>query len=253
MEGSWRHPGRTGAIIYAVAVAVVSTLVTVVTRLRVARHRGRRRVARALPSGPVIIVANHASHVDGLVLAIVCRRLGRSVRMLATSGVFRAPVIGWLARRVGFIPVERGSSTASRALEPAAAALAAGEAVAIFPEGRTTRDPARWPERAKTGAVRLALRTGAPVVPVAMVGTHRVIDRAHPVRSLLSSLVLRPEVRTAVGEPIDVRAIAGVDADDPSPARVRELSDEVMAQVVDLVEELRGEIAPSPTGVSPSA
>ena len=55
--------------------------------------------------------------------------------------------------------------------------LADGEAVGIFPEGRLTRDPMMWPERAKTGAVRLALRTGAPIVPVAMVGAHRVVGR----------------------------------------------------------------------------
>ena len=71
------------------------------------------------------------------------------------------------ARRRGCVDVARRSCTR----------LAEGEAVGIFPEGRLTRDPMMWPERAKTGAVRLALRTGAPIVPVAMVGAHRVISR----------------------------------------------------------------------------
>ncbi len=247
MGQGWRHPGRLGAALYALAALLTGGLVTVITRLRIAKHKGRRRAARALPEGPIIIVSNHASYADGFLLALVCRRLGRSVRLLATAGVFRLPVVGRLARRVGFIPVERGSMTAVRSLDQAAEALAAGEAIGIFPEGRTTRDPDHWPERAKTGAVRLALRTGAPIVPMAMVGTHRVLDKKRPVRSILRNVILRPKVRTDVGEPIDIRALAG--GETATPARVRELSDHVMGQIVDLVEALRDEVAPHPAGV----
>ena len=182
-----------------------------------------------------------------VMLALVCRRMGRSVRLLATAGVFRLPVIGAIARRLGFIPVERGSSAAADALEPAAQALAAGEAVGIFPEGRTTRDPNHWPERARTGAVRLALRSGAPIVPVAMVGTHRVLGRRSSVASILMNVVVRPRVLTEVGDPIDVRAMAGdVAIDDVD---VRELTDRVWAQIVALVAALREEAAPDPRGV----
>jgi 1-acyl-sn-glycerol-3-phosphate acyltransferase len=230
--------------VYAVAALLFGGVVTVLSRLRIAKHRGRRRAANALPGGPIIIVSNHASYADGVLLALVCRRMGRSVRLLATAGVFRAPVIGSLVRAVGFIPVQRGSASAADSLEPAAEALAAGEAVGIFPEGRTTRDPDHWPERAKTGAVRLALRTGAPIVPIAMVGTHRVLSRRSPVRSILVNVVLRPEVLTEVGEPIDVRAMVG----DREPD-VRELTDEVWARIVTLVEELREDAAPDPLGV----
>ncbi|NNE97126.1 MAG: 1-acyl-sn-glycerol-3-phosphate acyltransferase, partial [Acidimicrobiales bacterium] len=186
---SWKHPGRVGAVLYALAAAVLGTLVTGIARLRVAEYRGRRRVATELPSGPIIVVSNHASYADGIVLALICRRMGRSLRMLATGGVFRAPVLGALVRRVGFIPVERGKANAADSLDAAAEALAAGEAVGLFPEGRTTRDPELWPERAKTGAVRLALRSGAPIIPVAMVGTHRVVAKNHPVRSLLINVL----------------------------------------------------------------
>ena len=90
--------------------------------------------------------------------------------------------------RLGFIPVARGGPDAAHALDAAAAALAAGEAVGVFPEGRITRDPNRWPERAKTGAVRLALRSGAPIVPVAMVGAHEVVGRKRIVLRLLKNL-----------------------------------------------------------------
>lgn len=203
----------------------------------------------ALPQGAIIIVSNHASYADGVLLALVCRRLGRSVRLLATAGVFRVPLVGVLARAVGFIPVQRGTASAADALAPAAEALAAGEAVGIFPEGRTTRDPNHWPERAKTGAVRLALQSGAPIVPVAMVGTHRVLSRRSPLRSIIVNVVLRPEVLTAVGRPIDVSAM--VRGREEGPELVRELTDEVWAEIVTLVEDLRADAAPDPRGVEP--
>jgi 1-acyl-sn-glycerol-3-phosphate acyltransferase len=155
-----------------------------------------------------------------------------------------------MLKRLGFIAVERGSANASEALDVAAAALAAGEAVGIFPEGRTTRDPEHWPERAKTGAVRLALRSGAPIVPVGMVGTHRVLTRGHMIRSLLVSVILRPRVQVEVGRPIDVRALAG--GEEASPQQIRALADQVMGSVVALVEVLRNEIASEPTGVAPA-
>jgi 1-acyl-sn-glycerol-3-phosphate acyltransferase len=244
---SWRHPGRIGAALYAVAAAALGAVVTIVARLQVAGVRGRAEAVRRLPDGPVIVISNHTSYADGVLLALVCRRLGRSARLLATAGVFRAPVLGGVIRKLGFIPVERGSERAADALEPAAQALAAGEVVALFPEGRLTRDPDHWPERAKTGAVRLALRTGAPIVPVALVGAHRVVGGDKLIRGLVSSVLLRPRVHSAVGQPIDVGALVRGDA---TPDEVRRLTDIVMTQLIDLVEHLRGETAPSPSGVA---
>lgn len=251
MSQSWKRPGWGGAALYAVLATVVRTIVSAVARFGVARQRGRRRLARQLPAGAVIVVSNHTSYADGLLLALAAKRMGRPLRVLATAGVFRAPVIGTLARKVGFIPVRRGEISAVQSLDTAAEALAAGEAVGIFPEGRITRDPGRWPERAKTGAVRLALRTGAPIVPVAMVGAEEVVGRRKILWSLVKNLVRRPKVRVEVGEPIDVRALVD-DVDKPSPGQVRAASDLVMGELVALVAELRGEQPDHPTGV-PSA
>lgn len=248
MSQRWKHPGWIGAAVYAVAAALVGGVITVISRLQVAKQRGRRRVAQSLPAGGVIIISNHTSYVDGILLALVCRKLGRSVRLLATSGVFKAPVLGRLVRRLGFIPVDRGASTAAHSLDAAAAALEAGEAVGIFPEGRLTRDPDNWPERAKTGSVRLALRTGAPIVPVAMVGAHRVLSKRHVVSTLISNVLLRPKVLTAVGDPIDVRTMV-TNVDDPDPNEIRQATDRVMEQLVKLVEVLRDEVAPDSVGL----
>lgn len=154
----------------------------------------------------------------------------------------------------GSSPVLRGTDAAAGSLDAAATALEAGEAVGLFPEGRITRDPQHWPERSKTGAVRLALRTGAPVVPVALVGAHQVVGTSGIVARLLRNTLLRPRVRVAVGEPIDVRRLAGVSGDQPvDDATVRRVADEVMTVLVSQVAELRGESAPHPTGVPAEA
>lgn len=245
---NWKNPGWIGALVYGIAAVIVGGLTSTLTRLSIARRRGRRRAVARLPAGAVIVISNHASYADGLLLALTCRRMGRSIRLLATSGVFSAPVLGTLARRLGFIPVERGKASAAGALDVAADALRAGEAVGIFPEGRTTRDPNLWPERSKTGAVRLALETGAPIVPIAMVGTHRVLPRKRSLPALVKNLIIRPNVLVEVGDPIDVKVLAG--SDEITPARIRELADEVMGELVALVAELRGE-SPPEHGASP--
>ena len=246
----WRRPGRTGAILYAVLATLVGATTAFVSRLEIERQRGRREAARTLPPGPIIVISNHTSYADGVLLALACRRMGRSLRLLATSGVFGAPLLGSVARKLGFIKVKRGAADAATSLDEAAQALAEGEAVGIFPEGRLTRDPMMWPERAKTGSVRLALRTGAPIVPVAMVGAHRVVGRRRLVSTLILNLVRRPKVDTRVGEPIDVRVLMNIGpTTDPTNDEVRLAADEVMGRLVAVVAQLRGEPAPNPHGV----
>ena len=248
MEPStWQRPGLRAALLYAVAASLLGAVVSTVSRLELTR---RAAPTDRLPDGPVIVVANHTSFADGILLALVGRRLGRSLRLMATGGVFRSGLVGPLARRLGFIPVLRGTDAAAGSLDAAATALEAGEAVGLFPEGRITRDPLHWPERSKTGAVRLAIRTGAPVVPVALVGAQQVVGPTGIGARLLRNTVLRPRVRVAVGEPIDVRRLADVTGDEPvDDATVRRVADEVMTALVSQVAELRGEPAPHPSGV----
>jgi 1-acyl-sn-glycerol-3-phosphate acyltransferase len=246
MTSAWRRPGLLGRLLYAVAATLLGGTVSVFARLELARRRGRTDVVERLPRGRVIVVANHTSFADGILLALACRRLGRSPRMLATAGVFDAPVLGGLLRRIGFIPVRRETSSARDSLDAAAAALEAGEAVALFPEGRITRDPDHWPERSKTGAVRLALRTGAPIVPVAIAGAHRLVSRRGHLLRLARAFVLTPRVEVAVGVPIDVRALTGGREDE---AAVRAAADAVMGRLIDLLEDLRGQVAAHEHGV----
>ncbi|MCF6376109.1 1-acyl-sn-glycerol-3-phosphate acyltransferase [Nocardioides KLBMP 9356] len=251
LEPTWQRPGLRAALLYAVAASLLGVVASAVSRLELTR---RAVPDGELPDGPVIVVANHTSVADGILLALVGRRLGRSLRLMATGGVFRSALVGPLARRLGFIPVLRGTASAAGSLDAAAAALAAGEAVGLFPEGRITRDRQHWPERSKTGAVRLALRTGAPVVPVALVGAQQVVGTSGILPRLLRNTVLRPRVSVAVGEPIDVRRLAGArDGVDVDDATVRRVADEVMAALVTQVAELRREPAPHPAGVPEDA
>ena len=121
-------------------------------------------------------MANHISHADPLVSAHFIYDSGRWPQYLGKASVFRVPVVGWILHRCRQIPVERGSVDAVRSLDALVAALDEGGAVVIYPEGTTTRQPDLWPMKAKTGAARLALATGAPVVPVVMWGPERIFD-----------------------------------------------------------------------------
>jgi 1-acyl-sn-glycerol-3-phosphate acyltransferase len=172
----------------------------------------RLRVTTSMPyhlvRGPLILAGNHIGTFDPMAMAAACARMRIAPRMMATGGLFRAPVIGPLMRAAGHIPVDRGRESVRNAVPDAAAALAAGSTVFIYPEGRIGLHPGMWPERPRTGIARVALATGAPVVPVAIWGSHEVIAyHGWPVmiRMLLSSLWRRPVVRVHFGAPVELR------------------------------------------------
>ncbi len=251
--GGWSKPRAKNVGLYAVAAAVVGAVATSVSTWELEKRRGvEKRGDQALPPGGVIVIANHTSLADGVFLALVGQRLGRPLRLLGTAGIIEAPVLKVLFKRLGFIAVHRNGANPAAAMEPAAAALRAGEAIALYPEGRITRNSKQWPERAKTGAVRLALATGAPIVPVASVGIDQIMGRKRRaiVLQLLKNLVKRPKVRIQVGDPIDVRKVIGIGPTTEATAdEVRLAADEVSRRLISMLEAMRGEQAPSPIGV----
>ncbi|MDA8359422.1 MAG: HAD-IB family hydrolase [Actinomycetota bacterium] len=129
--------------------------------------------------GPAILAANHRSYFDVAALAVVAARIGRPVRFLAKKELFDVPGLGWAARSLGGIPVDRGGRS-DLSLRQAEAALRAGEVVIVLPEGTIPRGEAFFDPllQGKTGTVRLASATGAPVVPVGLWGTERVWPRS---------------------------------------------------------------------------
>jgi len=128
-----------------------------------------------IPEGGAVTVVNHISHVDPLSFAHFLHDAGRLPRFLGKAGLFSVPVVGTILRGAGQIPVYRESDDAAEAYSAAVAAVRAGELVAIYPEATLTRDPDLWPMTGKTGAARIALKTGAPVIPVAQWGPHLVL------------------------------------------------------------------------------
>src|SRR6202041_829293 len=121
------------------------------------------------------------------------------------SPIFEVKVIGPLMYKFGQLPVYRGRGDAGLVLKQAEEALRAGAAVIVYPEGTATRDPDLWPMVAKTGAARLALTTGAPVVPIAQWGAQEIL----PYGTKKLHLWPRKTVQMTAGPPVDLSAYAG--------------------------------------------
>jgi 1-acyl-sn-glycerol-3-phosphate acyltransferase len=208
--------------------------------LRITTIRDWRRQDRIPRSGGFILAANHVSYVDPMTLGLYVLDAGRAPKYLAKSTLFEKPLIKYVFIGAKQIPVYRGTSDAANALTPAVEAVNAGECVLIYPEGTATRDPDCWPMKARTGVARLALMTGAPVVPVAQWGPQRLwrykqkFPRPFP----------RKKVQILAGPPVDLSAYAG----QPMTAEVlRAATDEIMARITDLLVELRGGQPPAVT------
>lgn len=126
----------------------------------------------SLPDGPKIIAMNHTPGFDPLYLPFI---LKDTPHFLLQDGMFRIPFIGWMLKESGQIPVHRGTDRAKEAKEQACDILRAGGTIAIFPEGKDVEFGKRIP--AKTGVVRMALETGAPIIPLGLYAPHQNLTR----------------------------------------------------------------------------
>lgn len=185
----------------------------------------------------VVVAPNHISWFDPLVIAHFLHDSGRPPRFMGKQSVFDVPVVGQLISGAGQIPVTRDKDP-HLALAAAEAALRAGECVVVYPEGTITRDPGVWPMSGKTGAVRLALETGAPLVPVAQWGANKVMGPYAREMWLLPPKLMQ----VTAGPPLDI--------DDLRDRPVtREVLDEGTERLLDaitaLLEQIRGEQAPA--------
>jgi 1-acyl-sn-glycerol-3-phosphate acyltransferase len=187
-----------------------------------------QRMEKIPPSGGVILVPNHVSHFDPLVVAHYIYKAGRWPRFLGKASIWRVPLIGPLLVKTRQVPVERGSVEAVKSLESLVEALDEGGAVVIYPEGTTTRSPELWPMRGKTGAARLALLTG---VPIANWGAQKVFDpRTDKFK------VARPTVTVTTGEPVDLSRWAGAE---PTRQVLDEMTEKIMLDIRDLLGTIR--------------
>lgn len=188
-------------------------------------------------SGGIVVVINHITHLDPITLGHFLYDHGRLTRYLAKAALFETPVVGAIVRNARQIPVSRMTPEAVNAFEAAVEAARDGECVGVYPEGTVTRDPDGWPMRGKTGAARIALATGCPVIPIGQWGAQEIL----PAYSLRPHLFPRKTTRYKVGDPVALSDLA----DAPLTSEVlQEATDRIMAAITALVEDLRGEKAP---------
>ncbi|HEY0346488.1 MAG TPA: 1-acylglycerol-3-phosphate O-acyltransferase, partial [Solirubrobacteraceae bacterium] len=182
-------------LVYWLARGVLQPFFTVYFRMQ---RIGREHIPT---SGALIIASNHRSFMDPFVIGMMLRR---PTYFVAKTELFRNPVIAWLLSSLGAFPVERGHGDRD-AMITARAILERGDVVVIFPEGTRTRPGALGAP--KRGVGRLALETGAPVVPVALIGTE-AIRRGWRIRP--------HKVRIRAGRPLRFPQV-----DEPSPHLAR--------------------------------
>jgi 1-acyl-sn-glycerol-3-phosphate acyltransferase len=215
-------------------------VVTAQAGLRLTTTRDWHDQDRIPPDGGFILASNHVSYVDPMTLGLYVLEAGRVPKYLAKSSLFEKPLIKHVFIGANQIPVYRGTADASNALTAAVEAVEAGDCVLIYPEGSATRDPDCWPMKARTGVARLALMTGAPVVPVAQWGPQKLWrykeKYPHPFP--------RKKVQIRAGAPVDLSDYA----DRPMTAEVlREVTDLIMVRITELLVELRGGQPPAVT------
>jgi 1-acyl-sn-glycerol-3-phosphate acyltransferase len=199
-----------------------------------------RHLERFPQQGAVIVVVNHVSHVDPVLVSKLVLDAARVPRFLAKETIFEVPVVGAAMRAMGHIPVRRDTTDAARSLEAAVRALGSGRVIVLHPEGTVTRDPDGWPMAGRSGAARLSmLAPDVPVVPVAQWGVQDSID----LYRRRARLIPRPRHELSVGQPIDLSAFRDRE---PNSKTLHEMTDVIIRRLRHDVAELRGE--PEPTG-----
>lgn len=185
----------------------------------------------------IVVAANHISYFDPLQCAHYLYDNGRLPRFLGKHEVFEIPVIGSIITGAGQIPVYRETQDAANAIRAAVEGVNKGECVVIYPEGTISRDPELWPMTGKTGAARIALMTGAPLIPLAQWGAQEVV------RPYAKELRLFPPktLKVLAGPPIDLDDLRHR----PIDAQVLDIAtDRLMVAITAQLEVLRGAKAP---------
>ena len=182
---------------------------------------------------------NHYSEIDPIVVGRRHVEAQPHARFLAKGSLFKLPLIGWLLRASGQIPVERaGTSRGSDPLVAARKIVDNDLAVVIYPEGSLTRDPDLWPMRGKAGAVRMALQADIPLIPAAHWGTQTLLPRYGKRLRLFP----RSVIDIKFGDPVDLSEFRGKPLDSQTTTAA---TAKVMDAVTALLEDLRGEKAPA--------
>ena len=205
----WTLTCGLGTALYIIIMIIPHTLASLITRSGDLSHIDARYWARwslfcanvkvrveeeeNLPQGPAIYMPNHVSHFD--VLAIL-GYLNVQFRWTVKKELFRIPLFGLAMKRAGYIRIDRSDhQKAVQSMEEAAEKIKSGSSIVIFPEGTRSRDGnLQYPF--KKGGFHLALQSGVPVVPVAVLGSRVVLPR-HSKKVTPGTITMR------IGKPID--------------------------------------------------
>lgn len=177
------------------------------------------------PHGPLIVVFNHLAHADAFVMIAA---MPYPVEPIGLVDLLSVPVTGQALRAYGIIPVHR-DQVDRRVVQRALAVLQAGDVLLLAPEARQSVTGAL--ERARTGAAYLAMRSGAPVLPVAVTGTEKIVDDLKHLR--------RPRLTATIGVPFTLSQYEA--SGRPRRERRREAADEIMIRIARMLPpEYRG-------------
>ncbi len=227
----FRVPRRGRGFWFSLAIDLIWPLLALSARLR---FRGAAKLPK---SGGVLLASNHLSFADPVTVTAFALAAGRIPRYLARADLWRVPLIGRVLRGGGHIPVERGTAKARDAYHGAVDAVRRGECVIFFPEAGFSDDADNWPsQRVKNGVARVALETGAPVVPVVNWGTHELL----PATAKFPRLFPRKTVDIVTGDPVDLSDLSGLDRESLDEATKR-----IMHAITELLAGLRGETPPN--------
>jgi 1-acyl-sn-glycerol-3-phosphate acyltransferase len=218
---------------YRIAVGALRPTITLFT------SRDWRGAENLPETGGFLVCSNHISDSDPVALAHYLYDNGHPPYFLAKSALFTVPLVGRVIRGAGQIPVFRDGPDAAKAFAPAVEAVRSGKCVAIYPEATVSRDPQLWPMTGKTGAARVALETGCPVIPIAQWGAHRLL----PYHAFVPRLFPRKTMHVVAGPPVDLDDLRAKPID---VHVLRQATARILADITALLTQLRpGETPPA--------
>jgi len=235
-------PAVSTPLLWRVLIAVDRVVVGVTGRLEVTGD-----IPASLRGRP-LLASNHIGNLDPIVLIAACRRIHVSPRFMLAGGLLDAPVLGPLLKASGHLRVDRRSANVGEAMQRSVDALQrGGDPIAVYPEGRISLDPGLWPERGKTGVARIALTSGAVVVPVSQWGAHEAMywGNLHPtgwrdfmpyLTSWWHAVRTRPALRVHFGSPVDL-----ADLVDGKPGDARRAHERIMRAITTGLAPLRAD------------
>lgn len=218
---------------------VIKGVATAVIPMMKSLFRLRWSGQENLPEGTgVIVVSNHLTIADPFIIGHFLYAKGYMPHYMAKQSMFSWPVLGPIMTKSNQVPVARGSADAGASIAAAQKLVDSGEALIVYPEGTLTKDPAHWPMRAYTGAARLALATGAPVVPIAHWGDQELF----PTGTTKAKANFRPVVQVSAVPAVDLDDLRGVPVTREVLATA---TNRIMDALVGELGRLRGEVPPA--------